>query len=231
MQRKIYITATPLDEALALWQKRLTGAGVWKPLPGELVGVDDALGRVTSEAVAAKLSSPFYHSAAMDGVAVRFADTVGASEHRPKKLKLGEQALYVNTGNPLPDGMDSVIMVEDINDVENIYIEIIQPATPWQHVRVVGEDIVATELIVPENHLVRPADQAALIAGGITELNVRRRPKAGLIPTGDELVQPGTELKKGDIIEYNSRMLCGMAKRMGRGGEKVRYSAGRPWRA
>jgi molybdopterin molybdotransferase/putative molybdopterin biosynthesis protein len=214
-RRKIYITATPLDDALALWQRRLMEAGVWKPLAGELVGVDYSLGRVTSEAVAAKLSSPFYHSAAMDGVAVRFADTVGASEHYPKKLKLGEQALYVNTGNPLPDGMDSVIMVEDINEVEGGHIEIIQPATPWQHVRVVGEDIVATELIVPENHLVRPADEAALIAGGITELNVRRRPVAGLIPTGDELVQPGTELKKGNIIEYNSRMLAGMADEWG----------------
>ncbi len=214
IDRKIYITTTPLDDAIALWRRKLDEAGPWKPLPGEIVNVDDSLGRVTAQAVAARLSSPFYHCAAMDGVAVRFADTVGASDRNPIKLKLGAQAVYVNTGNPLPDGMDAVIMVEDTNEAESC-IEIIRPATPWQHVRVVGEDIVATELIVPENHLLRPTDTAALIAGGITELLVRRRPSVGLIPTGDELVRPGTELKKGNILEYNSRMLSGMAEECG----------------
>ncbi len=214
MNRKIYITTTPLDEAIALWRRKLFEAGIWKPLPSEAVFVDDSLGRVTAEAVAARHSSPFYHCAAMDGIAVRFADTVGASDNTPKKLKIGAQAVYVNTGNPLPEGMDAVIMLEEINEDDG-FVEIIRPATPWQHVRVVGEDIVATELIVPENHMLRPTDTAALIAGGITELLVRRRPGIGLIPTGDELVQPGTELKKGNIPEYNSRMLYGMAKEWG----------------
>ena len=214
MNRKIYITTTPLGEAVALWRRKLEEAGIWKPLPGERVHVDDSLGRVTAQAVAARLSSPFYHCAAMDGAAVRFADTVGASDNNPKRLEIGEQAVYVNTGNPIPEGMDAVIMVEDINEADG-YVEIIRPATPWQHVRVVGEDIVATELIVPENHMLRPTDTAALIAGGITELLVRRRPGVGLIPTGDELVQPGMELKKGNILEYNSRMLYGMAKEWG----------------
>ncbi len=214
IDRKIYITTTPLDDAIVLWRRKLDEAGLRKPLPGEMVNVDDSIGRVTAQAVAARLSSPFYHCAAMDGAAVRFADTVGASDNNPKKLRLGAQAVYVNTGNPLPDGMDAVIMAEDINETDG-YIEIIRPATPWQHVRVMGEDIVATELIVPENHLLRPTDTAALIAGGITEILVRGRPGVGLIPTGDELVQPGTELKKGSILEYNSLMLSGMAKEWG----------------
>jgi len=221
MKRQIYIEPTPLEDALKLWRDKLTELGIWAPLAGEVVSVDDALGRVTAEAVAARISSPFYHSAAMDGIAVRFAETIGASEAAPKKLKIGEQAVYVDTGDPVPDGFDSVIMIEEIDELEGGYIEIIKPATPWQHVRIIGEDIVATELIVPENHELRPVDVSALLAGGVTNVNVRKRPKVVLIPTGNELVQPGAILKKGDIIEYNSRMLSGMAKEWG--ADTVRY--------
>ncbi len=214
-KRRIYIEPTPLDDALRIWRERLEKEGIRVPLPAEVVPVDDAIGRVTAYPVAARLSSPFYHSAAMDGVAVRFADTLGASERNPVRLKAGEQAFYVNTGNPMPDGTDSVIMVEEIDEIADDEIEIISPATPWQHVRLVGEDIVATELIVPENQYLRPVDISALLAGGVTRVRVRRRPKVVLIPTGDELVQPGVEMKLGDIIEYNSRMLAGMALEWG----------------
>ena len=213
--RRVYIEPTPLDDALRIWRERLEAIGAWAPMTGETLGVDDALGRVTAGPVAAKISSPFFHSAAMDGVAVRFTDTVGASERSPMRLALGEQAVYVDTGDPMPEGMDSVIMVEDIDDIDGENIEIIAPATPWEHVRVIGEDIVATELIVPQSHYLRPVDVAALIAGGITELSVRRRPNVALIPTGDELVQPGAIMRRGDILEYNSRMLSGMAREWG----------------
>ncbi|MBI5696446.1 MAG: molybdopterin biosynthesis protein [Nitrospirae bacterium] len=214
-KRQIYIEPTPLPDALKLWRDRLSAPGIWAPLPGEVVNVDDSLGRVTADAVAAKLSSPFYHSAAMDGIAVSFADTIGASDTAPRRLKVGDQAVYVDTGDPMPDGMDAVIMIEEIDELDGGDIEIIEPATPWQHVRIIGEDIVATELIVPENHVLAPVDVAALLAGGVTEVKVRRRPKVTLIPTGNELVQPGALLKKGDILEYNSRMLAGMADEWG----------------
>jgi len=219
--RQIYMSLTPLDDALRLWRERLDAIGAWTPLGAETVSVDEALGRVTAAAVAAVLSSPFYHSAGMDGVAVKYTDTFGASETSPKSLVIGEQAIYVDTGDPMPEGMDSVIMIEDIDELAGGSIEIIKPATPWQHVRVIGEDIVATEMIMPENHLIRDVDAAALIAGGLTEVSVRRRPKVALIPTGDELVQPGALLKKGDILEYNSRMLAGMAG--GWGADAVRF--------
>jgi putative molybdopterin biosynthesis protein len=214
-KRQVYIDMTPLGDALAMWRARLEALGLWRPLPGETMHVDESLGRVTAEAVSARLSSPFFHSAAMDGVAVRFRETIGASEQSPVRLKIGEQAVCVNTGNPMPDGFDAVIMVEEIDELEGGNIEIIAPATPWQHVRITGEDIVATELIVPENHVLRPFDMAALLAGGLGEVKVRRRPRVALIPTGNELVQPGTALMKGDIIEYNSRMLAGMAREWG----------------
>jgi putative molybdopterin biosynthesis protein len=207
--------------------------------------VKDSLGRITAGAVIAKISSPFYHSSAMDGYAVRFADTFGASETSPKRLSIGEQAVYVDTGDPMPDGFNAVVMIEDVNIISNQtlpphptltkggqegvkggrniteYIEIITPATPWQHVRVIGEDIVATELILPENYKIRPVDIGAMLAGGHTEVVVRRKPRVVIIPTGTEIVEPGTELKRGDIIESNSRILSGLVSEWG--GEPVRF--------
>jgi len=148
-------------------------------------------------------------------MAVRSADTYGASETSPKHLKVGEEALLVDTGDPLPEGYDTVIMIEDIHYVQPGTIEIIQAAPPWQHVRVVGEDVVATEMIVPANHPVRPVDIGALLAGGVDRVYVYPRPKVALIPTGTELVQPGSELKPGNIIEYNSRMLGALIENWG----------------
>ncbi|MEK6693251.1 MAG: molybdopterin biosynthesis protein [Nitrospirota bacterium] len=242
-KRKIYLENIPLQDALEIWSKRLKEAGLDKPLSGERIPVDNSLGRVTAEAVSARISSPFYHASAMDGYAVRFVDTFGASETKPKRLKIGEQAIYVDTGDPMPDRFDAVIIIEDVNIVgsresgvrgqesnppsppllkggEGGFIEIIEPATPWQNVRTIGEDMVATELILPENHTIRPVDIGALLGGGGTEITVRKRPKVVIIPTGTELVEPGTELKKGNIIEYNSRILGGMVEEWG--GEPIR---------
>lgn len=251
MSRDIYLENTPLHEALTKWLKKLYYEGAAKPLSGETIKVIDSLGRVTSGAVTAKISSPFYHSSAMDGYAVRFTDTFGASERTPKRLKLGEQAVYVDTGEPIPDGFNAVIMIEDVNIVKKQqsivnsqqslvktsdqcpmtndqsanslqeHIEIIAPVTPWQHVRVIGDDIVATELILPENHRIRPVDIGAMLAGGHVNVMVRRKPKVVIIPTGTEIVEPGADLQKGDIIEYNSRILGGLVSEWG--GETVRF--------
>jgi putative molybdopterin biosynthesis protein len=227
MSRNIYLESTPLDEALQIWISRLVSEGVFTPLEGEHIPVADSLERVTAEAVIARISSPFYHSSAMDGYAVRYADTFGSSEKTPKKLAIGKGAVYVDTGDPIPDGFNAVIMIEDVNitktqETRSEHIEIIAPATPWQHVRVIGEDIVATELILPENQRIRPVDIGAMLAGGHVEVSVRRRPKVVIIPTGSEIVEPGSALRKGDIIEYNSRVLGGLVS--GWGGEPVRNS-------
>ena len=231
MKREIYLDTTPLNEAIEKWLKRLEAEGFLKPFSSEKIQVKASLGRITAAPVIAKLSSPFYHSSAMDGYAVRYVDTFGASETSPKKLKLKTQAVYVDTGDPIPDGFNAVIMIEDVNVVgaesrgqraeTEEYIEIIEPATPWQHVRVIGEDIVATELILPENHRIRPVDIGAMLASGHVEVKVRRKAKVVIIPTGTEIVEPGTVLKKGDIIEYNSRVLGSLVSEWG--GEAVRF--------
>ncbi|MDP3259465.1 MAG: molybdopterin-binding protein, partial [Thermodesulfovibrionales bacterium] len=231
MKREIYLETTPLNEAIEKWIDKLESQGFLKPFPGEKVRVQESLGRITAEPVVARLSSPFYHSSAMDGYAVKYQETFGVSETSPKKLKLGEQAVYVDTGDPMPDVFNTVIMIEDVNVIrcqvpgvryqEDEYIEITEPATPWQNVRVIGEDIVATEFILPENHRIRPVDVGAMLAGGYVDINVRRKPKVVIIPTGTEIVEPGTNLKRGDIIEYNSRMLGGLVSEWG--GEPVRF--------
>ncbi len=233
MKKGIYLENTPLGDAIKKWSERIVSADI-KPLDGQRVSVDDSLGRVTSSAVTARLSAPFYHSAAMDGYAVKFPDTFGASESTPKILKLGVQAVYVDTGDPLPDGFNSVIMIENVNLIggcfgsagsigeadDDVRIEIIEPAAPWQHVRVIGEDIVSTELILPENHKIRPVDIGAVLSGGHVDIEVRRKPVIVIIPTGSEIVEPGSELKKGNIIEYNSRILGSLVHEWG--GESLR---------
>ncbi|GAB4484207.1 MAG: molybdopterin biosynthesis protein [Thermodesulfovibrionales bacterium] len=221
MKRRIYAENASLDEALRLWRRRLAQRG---PLAAETVLLQDALGRITAAPVFAALSSPSYHASAMDGYAVRFSDTFGAHESAPKLLEIGVDAIPVDTGDPLPDGFNAVIMIEDVNPVASEgrdCIEIIGPATPWQHVRVLGEDIVTGELVLPENHMLRPADIAAAIAGGHIHVAVRRTPRVAVIPTGNELIMPGRLPETGEIIDFNSSMLAALA--VSWGAEPVRF--------
>jgi putative molybdopterin biosynthesis protein len=210
-KQKKYLDNHPLAEAIAKYEAALKTCGAVTPLGGERLPIAESLGRVTSEAVIARISSPFYHSAAMDGYAVRFIDTFGAAETHPNRLQVPSQAVPIDTGDPLPDGFDAVIMIEDVEKTSGSEIEILKAATPWQHVRLVGEDIVATELIISENHVIRPVDMAAMIASGHASVTVRKKPAIAVIPTGTELVEPGSDLKKGDIIDFNSTMLAAMA--------------------
>jgi putative molybdopterin biosynthesis protein len=142
----------PLEEARSLFLERFGNIGRGT---SESVAVDKALGRVTSDTVFAGLSSPNYHSAAMDGVAVRAQETYGITERRPRTLELGKDALWINTGQLLPSGFDAVIMVEKLHQVDDHHVEIRSPAHPWQNVRKVGEDIVASQVLLPRNHRTR----------------------------------------------------------------------------
>ncbi len=215
MKRSVYLNEVPLDEALRRFLAAVEDGAVMA-LPEEAIDVDtSAQGRVTAKPVFARESSPHYHACAMDGVAVRCASTFGASERSPVTLSLGEHAIMVDTGDPLPFGFDAVIMIEDLVEITDQSVSIIAPAKPWQHVRSVGEDIVATELVLPENHVLRAADIGAMLASGVTRVDVRRRPKVVIIPTGDELVAAGSTLQAGDVVEFNSRVIGGLASEWG----------------
>lgn len=220
-KRNVYLENTPLEEAMHKYFARLQELGAMEVLPGETVAVDDALGRITAEPVFAKVSSPHYHASAMDGMAVTAEDTFKASETTPVSLQVGVKAFPVDTGDPLREGCNAVIMIEDVHFLSEAEIEIVAAAAPWQHVRPLGEDVVATEMIVPANHILRPMDLGGLLAGGVTRVTVRSCPEVAVLPTGTELVQPGSELKPGDIIEYNSRVIGGLVAEWG--GHATRY--------
>ncbi len=214
MNRTIYISNKPLDEAKRLWHKALDQQNFFDRHQVESIAVDDCLGRITAEPVFAQFSSPSYNAAAMDGIAVHFEDLASASEAFPVYLK-SDRFQPVNTGNALPGDFNAVVMIEDVHKVNENEVELTMPATPWQHVRTIGEDIVTTELILPEGHKIRPIDQGAMLATGITEIRVRKPPKAMVIPTGSELVQPGSQTRPGQIIEFNSRILSSYLKEWG----------------
>ena len=221
MQRKMYLEDIPLDEAIARFYGALEQNGGLKPIPGETVSLDQAPGRVTSQPVWARMSSPHYHSAAMDGVAVRAQDTHGASKTSPLTLKLGDQARWIDTGDPIPPGYNAVIMVEDIQQMGDEEIQIMAAVADWQHVRLLGEDMVATELVLPENHRIGPSDLGAMAAAGLTEVEVRRKPVVCIIPTGTELIRPGEPMEVGKIIEFNSLMMAAQVEEWG--GRPVRH--------
>lgn len=217
MKRQVYLAMKSLEEAKELFfvrigQDKRTGVGI--------VNVGDSLGRITAEPVFAKRSAPSYHSAAMDGIAVRADHTYGTTERRPSLLNKGEHFVWINTGQPLPDPFDSVIMVEKLHQVDEDHVEIRSPVHPWQNVRKVGEDIVATQLLLPQNHRIRPYDMGALISAGVLVVKVWKRPQVAIIPTGSELVRledlDETEpLKNSQIIEYNSQVLAGLVREAG----------------
>jgi len=213
-KRKVYLEDVGLDDARARYADALKDAGLGL-IPAETVPLTQALGRVTAEAVVARISAPHYYASAMDGIAVHARDTGGATETRPKRLRLGEQAMWVDTGDAMPAGYDAVVMVENVQELPQGDVEIHASVAPWQHVRPMGEDVVATELILSQGHLIRPVDLGAIAAAGVSEVSVRKRPRVAIIPTGTELIEPGARVEPGRIIEFNSLMLAGQVAEWG----------------
>jgi putative molybdopterin biosynthesis protein len=215
MKRKdIYVKNMPLTEARTKWQTALERINFAGSTQTSTMEVEQALGRITAAPVFALHSSPAHNAAAMDGIAVHFADLAAASEAAPVRLG-SHQFQAVNTGNSVPRIFDAVVMIEDVHYISDTDVELAIPATPWQHVRTIGEDIVATELIIPEGHTIRPIDQGAMLATGVTSIAVKEPPRVVVIPTGSELIQPGSSPKPGEIIEFNSRILAGYLNEWG----------------
>jgi putative molybdopterin biosynthesis protein len=218
MKRNIYLQMKSLEEARELFLSSFD----WGALVGrETIPTAEALGRVTAGPVFAATSSPGYNGAAMDGFAVRAERTFGASEESPLLLEQGRQAFAVNTGQPLPTGCDAVVMIEQVHQPRPEEVEIRAAVFPWQHVRRVGEDIVANELILTHHHQLNAADVAALLAAGVFRVEVLARPRVAIIPTGSELIewqeaeQRSSTLAPGAIVETNSIFLAGLVREAG----------------
>jgi putative molybdopterin biosynthesis protein len=221
----MYLSDIPLDEAWRRLIAALEAEHLWRPLEAESIPVDQGLGRVTAEPMWARRSVPHYHASAMDGYALRGRSTDRASERTPIDLVLGTEAAYVDTGDALPGWADAVVPVEDVEPIgapPGKAIRLRTPVAPWSHVRPLGEDLVATELVVPSGHRLRPADLGALAASGYAQIPVWRRPRVAIIPTGTELVPPDRPAEPGRIPEFNTIMLAaqveawgGVARRFG----------------
>ena len=229
----VYLHDIPLAQARARIREALQEANLWRVLGVEEIPLNEnALGRVTAEPIWAEISSPHYHASAMDGFAVRAISTNGAMPSSPVTLHVGPEAQYVDTGDSLPEWTNAVIPIENVESLDEndqITKEIRKPASirirsavaPWSHVRPLGEDIVATQLVLPAGHALRPADLGAIAASGHQTIRVALKPKVAILPTGTELVPIGSKLKSGDILEYNSLVLAAQIKQMG--GEPTRY--------
>ncbi|MEW6269830.1 MAG: molybdopterin biosynthesis protein [Thermodesulfobacteriota bacterium] len=234
MSRDRYPARKPLGDARRLMLAAARPLATREPLRAE-----DALGRVTAEAVHARASVPHYHGAAMDGIAVRAEDTAGATDAHPVDLEHGtpdrvaRPFAWVDTGNALPAWANAVVMIErvftggaasaasdaggprTVSGREARVVHVRAAAPPWQHVRLVGEDVVAGEPLLPRGHRIRPWDVGALLAAGVEEVAVRPRPVVAILPTGDELIEPGEPRRPGRIVEFNSRMIAAFVEEWG----------------
>jgi len=207
-----FVSDIPAEQARQAWREACAAAGCPPRVEAVLLRVEEAVGRVTAESVWAMRSSPAFDSAAMDGIAVRAAETVGAAETTP--VLLADFAV-VDTGDPLPTGYDAVVMREHVHHTSDGRAELRAAVPPYQHVRSIGEDISATELLLPAGHRLRPVDVAACAAAGVVELLVRRKPRVVVIPTGDEIRPVGTPLAPGEIADTNSMMLAAQVVEVG----------------
>jgi putative molybdopterin biosynthesis protein len=207
-----FLSDIPAEQARRAWREACASASCPPRVDAVLLPVGEAVGRVTAESVWARRSSPAFDSAAMDGIAVRAAETVGAAETTPLLM---DDFAVVDTGDPLPAGYDAVVMREHVHHTSDGRVELRAAVPPYQHVRSIGEDISATELLLPEGHRLRPVDIAACAAAGLVELVVRRPPRVVIIPTGDEIRPVGTELAPGEITDTNSMMLAAQAAEVG----------------
>jgi molybdopterin molybdotransferase len=185
-----------------------------RPLPAEAVSLEDAAGRVLAEAARATVDLPPFASSAMDGYAVRAADTPGrltvvariaAGEPAATAVERG-QAMGIATGGAVPHGADAVVPIEYVVEHDN-EIEIDVSAEAGANVRPRGGDIQAGEVVVEAGSALTPARLGALAAAGIPQARCAKRPRAAVLPTGTELRRPGEKLAAGEIYEANGLIL------------------------
>ena len=191
-KRNLYLKTTPVEEARKKYMQALEEAGCLKQ-EEERTDTYESLGRITAEAVYAKCCSPLFNAAAMDGIAVKSAETAEAGEERPLALSLGSGYRIIDTGDPVKSPFDAVIMAEDVMETGEGMVTITKSVPGWQHVRPIG----------------------VLLAGGILNLEIFKKPQVSIIPTGTEIIMPHENPKEGDIIDSNSGMIAAMVTESG----------------
>lgn len=223
----VYLHDIPLPEALAALESSLENAGLGGILGEETLPLNEStLDRILSQPVFARLSSPHYHASAMDGFAIQAHAISRAQPSNPISLLHGSQTQYIDTGDPLPDWADSVVPIELTepldasgqpagNPRQPYQVRFRTALPPWSHIRAMGEDMVASQLVLPPHHRLRPVDLGALAASGAVQVTVSRKPKVAILPTGTELVPIGQPVSSGDIIEFNSVVMAAQLQQWG----------------
>lgn len=196
----------------------------------ERIGLDTALGRVTAAPISSPEDSPAFARSAMDGYAVRAADTFGASESLPAFLTVdgevpmgaaAERPLHagtaqlIHTGGMLPPRADAVVMVEYTQPVDETSVEVLRPAPPGQHVIQAGEDLAAGDPLLPAGHQLRAQDLGVLAALGITEIHAAVPPVIGVLSSGDEIVPADAQPAPGQVRDVNATTLSALARQAG----------------
>jgi molybdopterin molybdotransferase len=202
----------------------------------ELVALAAALGRVTAAPVVAEQPLPAFARSTVDGFAVRAADTYGASEGLPAYLHVaGEvpmgaepafdllpgQAALIHTGGMLPAAADAVVMVEHTQAVGATEVEVLRAVALGENVLKVGEDVMAGQEVIAAGVCLRPAEIGGLAALGVVQVAAARRPRVGILSSGDEIVPPEVEAQPGQVRDVNSYSLSALVEQAG--GLAVRY--------
>ncbi|MBI5676589.1 MAG: molybdopterin molybdotransferase MoeA [Nitrospirae bacterium] len=192
-----------------------------KSMDAEKAGIIDSFGRVLAEDIKSDYNIPAFDYSAMDGYAVRVADTKGASAGKGAKLKVaGElraggdtsarvekgQAVKIMTGAPIPQGANAVVMVEDTK-MEDGNVAVLEEAEKGENIRLAGEDIKKGDLVISKGTLLREGHIGILAALGIPEVNVTRRPKVAILATGDEVISIDEDIKPGKVRNSNAYSL------------------------
>lgn len=213
-----------------------------QPLESEAVALDDLHGRVLAEDVVAPVDVPSFDRAAMDGYALRGAETTGASDYNPLAFEVRGYALpgrphlatvergtavRIMTGAPMPPGADAVVPAEFATERDG-HVEIASPFAPGKHVGARAEDVREGRLLFASAHRLRAQDVGLLASVGRDCARVVRRPRARIVVTGDEIAVPGTAKALYQIYDANSSMLRGLAMRDGAVLESVVRVADRP---
>lgn len=211
-----YLDNMPLEEAREKYLELLKNNGF--SYKTEIIPAALSFGRVSARAHYAKICSPHYNASSMDGIAVNSEDTYGATEREPAVLSR-DSFTPVDTGDPLPEGKDAVIMIEDVIFTDDGCAKIYSAARPFMNVRQIGEDICMGDMLIPSFSEITPTLAGALLAGGNINAEVIKKPVFGIIPTGDEIVSPKEEPEKGEILEFNSTVFSGMLSSFGAEGK------------
>ena len=159
-ERNYFLKDIPLQTAQTKYKNHLNEIRYGDAGSTESIAIKDSVGRVSSQSVLAKISSPHVTTSAMDGIAIKYQSSVGATETRPIKLQEGSDFVWVDTGDPIPEGFDSVIMIEDLERLARNEVVIRNPVAPYQHVRKIAEDIAAPELLIQKGAVIRSLDLA-----------------------------------------------------------------------